>query len=85
MCMAALQVFIVRFFFQVCVSSFVMHIRILMVRIRAPEKVTCEGIGYGMGAEMGVEMIGMILSPERVSVYYTLNKVMFNMIKDELI
>lgn len=68
MCMAALQVFIVRFFFQVCCSSLVMDIEVVLMRSnRVPGKVTCERIGYGIGAD---EMNKMILGPEGPSVYY---------------
>ncbi|ESZ95582.1 transcriptional regulator Cwf13/SkiP [Sclerotinia borealis F-4128] len=51
MCMAALQVFIVRFFFQVRRSSFSIRIEDLTRGIRALEKVTCEPFGYGKGEE----------------------------------
>lgn len=72
MCMAALQVFIVRFFFQVCIPNFDIHRETLTIGIRVPERVMFERIGSGMA----LEMIEMILGPKRGSVYsITLNKI----------
>lgn len=68
--MAALQVFIVRFFFQVRIPRFDMCREILTIGIRVPERVMFERIGSGMA----LKMIEMILGSKRGSVYYTLSK-----------
>jgi len=68
-CMAGLQVFIVRFFFQVCITLSCRNRLVLTGYFRARERVTCEGLclkGHSWEGE-GIRNSGQLAS--KLSLY----------------